>query len=112
MFYSTDPNDRAGFIASLRMLADFLEDNPAVPVPTYGTTISLYADACEDGGKAQVDRIARFLNAAVTDDTRDAGHYVALRRFGDLTYEARSIPAAYSAMRDAQTSYEKCIILD
>jgi hypothetical protein len=112
VFYTTDPKERAEFIGSLRELADFLAAHPAVPVPTHGTRISLYADAYEDGGKGQVDHIACLLDTSITDDTRRAGHYVAIRKFGNLIYEACSIPATYSAMRDAQTSYEKCIILD
>jgi len=105
MFYTTDPAERAGFIASLRQLADFLAANPAAPVPTYGTFIQLHADDYEDGGKAQVDRIARLLGAAITDRTPD-GHYTATRSFGCIEYAVSAIPGTWRAMRDAQCSYE------
>ena len=37
----------------------------ALPVPAYGATILLHADAADDGGRAQVDCIARLLDAPV-----------------------------------------------
>jgi hypothetical protein len=111
MFYTTDPQTRAGFIESLRELADWLAGNPAIPVPKYGEEITLHADSYEDGGKEQVDHIARLFDAPVTDDTPD-GHYSACRIFGYIGYEAVSISRAYSARRDAQRSYEDSITLD
>jgi hypothetical protein len=111
VFYSTDPEERVGFITSLRELADFLASNPGVPAPKYGCQISLNADAYEDGGKAQVDHIARLLDARITDHTPD-GHYAADRSFGRILYRAVSIPDAWTARRNAQQSYEDCISLD
>lgn len=111
MFYTTDPQDRAEFITALRSLADFLAGNSAAPVPLYGDEITLHADSYEDGGKAQVDFLARVLGAPVTDNRPD-GHYAAHRSFGCIDYQAVSIPQTWTAMRDAQQSYETSIILD
>ena len=37
MSLTTDPATRQAFITGLRDLADYLDQHPAVPVPTYGT---------------------------------------------------------------------------
>ncbi len=111
MFYTTNLKDRAEFIASLRQLADFLDTNPAVPVPMYGADLLLPADTYEDGGKEQVEHIARLLGAPIDDATPD-GHYTAERPFGCLRYRAASIPGPWNAAYDARHSYEKSIILD
>jgi hypothetical protein len=111
MFYSTDPEDRAEFIASLEKLAAFLAGNPAVPVPMYGAEITLHADSYEDGGKEQVEHIARQLCVHVFDDTPD-GHYTAYRTFGRIGYGVASIPGTAIALRNARHSYDDSIILD
>ena len=111
MFYSTDPENRSAFVGALRELADFLAANPAVPVPTGRSVITLCADRYEDGGKEQVGRIARLLGAAVADDTPD-GHYTASREFGQISYQIVSIPGTWMALYDARHSYNDSIILD
>ena len=112
MFYTTDPKDRAAFIASLRQLADFLALNPAAPVPLYGTEITLSADAYEDGGKAQVERIARLMSASIDDEVALGGHYRATREFGSLGYTVASIPYASTARYEAEKTYWGCITPD
>ena len=69
MFYTTDPEARQAFTRSLRELADYIDRHRAIPVPAYGATILLHADAAEDGGRAQVDYLARLLDAQVCDET-------------------------------------------
>jgi hypothetical protein len=110
MFYTTDPKDRAEFIGSLRQLADFLADNPHLPVPTYGAEISLHTNLYEDGGKEQVDHIARQLGTPIIDNTPD-GHYFVYRMFGRLGYKALSIPGTRMAWYDARHSYDDSITL-
>jgi hypothetical protein len=112
MYYSTAPKTRAEFITALRQLADYLVSNPAVPVPTGSTSITLHADPTEDGGREQVNHIARLLGAAITDDTRHGGHYLAVRAFGPIGYEACSIPTTVQAWHNAQDSYRGCISPD
>jgi hypothetical protein len=112
VYYSTDPANRAEFITALRNLADFLAANPAVPVPLNGDVIRLHASSYEDGGKAQVDQIARLLGRTVTDDTADGGHYVVTREFGPLMYVAVAIPDSRRARFDAESSYRGCVIPD
>lgn len=103
--YTSDPGEREKFITSLRALADYLSANTAVPVPEYGTPIAMFADPTGDGGRIQVDKVAQLLGVIVTDDTATGGHYYARRSFGDLVFEIRSIPEAFSTQFDADLSY-------
>ena len=110
--YTTDPGAKGRFIRSLRDLADYLDQNTAVPVPVHGATILLHADSADDGGRAQVDEIATLMGADVNDDTGDGGHYWAVRSFGPVGYEIVAITDHYSAVHDALMSYRGCVSLD
>jgi hypothetical protein len=110
MSYSTDPATRLRFIAALRELADYLAEHPAAPVPLHGATITLHASSTDDGGKAQVNHIARTLGATVTDETPGGGHYRATRHFGPISYGAVSIPMACMARHYALSSYNGNVI--
>jgi hypothetical protein len=111
MFYTTDPKNRAEFIASLDLLAEFLAKNPDVPVPVHGAEITLHANLYEDGGKAQIEYIAHLLHARIFDETPD-GHCTVYRTFGRIGYGAVSIPGTAKARREARHSYDDSIILD
>jgi hypothetical protein len=104
-FYTVDPGAKGRFIGALRELADYLDRNMTIPVPVHGASILLHASSAEDGGCAQVDRIARLLDADVNDDTAHGGHYWAARAFGPIGYEIVAITEAYSAAYDAHMSY-------
>jgi hypothetical protein len=112
MYYSIEPENRTEFIAALRSLADFLDSNPAVPVPLFGDRITLCADSFDNGGKAQVDQIACLLGGAITDETATGGHYLASRQFGPLGYEAVAIPDACTARYEAEKTYRGCVAPD
>ncbi len=105
MQYTTQPDDRDEYITGLRDLADYLEQHPGVPVPTFGTDISLHAAPTEDGGRGQVAHIAAQLGATITDDTRHGGHLTATRMFGPIGYTVVSIPATVMAAHYAYDSY-------
>jgi hypothetical protein len=112
MYYSTDPTARASFITDLRALADFLDRHPAIPVPRYGEDVTLHAASTDDGGRDQVNHIARLLGAAITDETASGGHYRAERAFGQITYGIVSIPDAHMAAYHALSSYHGCVLPD
>lgn len=112
MYYSTDPGTRLRFITALHELASFLADHPAVPVPSGDTWISLHGVSAEDGGRDQVNHIAKLLDVAITDDTPDGGHYRAIREFGPIIYQAVSITTAYTACYEASHSYDGCVVPD
>jgi hypothetical protein len=111
-YYTTDPGAKGRFISALRELADYLDRHPAIPVPKHGATIALHAATADDGGRAQVDRIAGLLDAAVNDETARGGHYWAVRNFGPIGYEVVAITAAYHARYAADSSYRGCVTPD
>jgi hypothetical protein len=106
---STDPAIRGQYTASLRDLADFLDAHPAVPVPLYGTTITVNADSADDDGKTQVDAAAEQLGTPVRDDTDDSGHYSTIRAFGRIGYDIVAISDASFARYLAHNSYYDCV---
>ena len=110
--YTTDPGAQGKFIRSLRELADYLDRHLTIPVPKSGATVLLHASAAENGGRAQVDHIARLLGASITDDTPNGGHYSAVRTFGVIGYEIVAITEHYSAAHRALMSYRGCITPD
>jgi hypothetical protein len=90
-YYTTDPGARARFSRALRDLADYLDRNPAIPVPATGETITVHASPANHGGRAQVDHIAGLLHAGIRDETAHGGHYWAVRQFGPIGYEIVAI---------------------
>ncbi|WP_433228993.1 hypothetical protein [Actinomadura formosensis] len=100
-------------IAGLRALADFLEDNPAVPVKEYGAHYSVHTRVGDDAAAAaEVDQVAALLGAEVTDDRPRGGHYIASKTFGRITYRIVHIPARQMAEHYAHISYRDNIRLD
>jgi hypothetical protein len=100
-------------VSGLRALADFLENNPAVPVDEYGAEFTLFirrrTDAC---ARAEVDRIAAVLHSEICDDTARGGHYRVTKTFGRITYRAVHVPSRAIADYDARMSYRNNITLD
>jgi hypothetical protein len=105
----TIPGDlfaRTQTVAGLRALADFLENNPAVPVRELGSEYTVFARAETDAAeRAEIDRIAAALDATVDDDTARGGHYTVFRTFGRITYSAVHVPAHRQAAHEALMSY-------
>jgi hypothetical protein len=81
---------RAALIGGLRDLADYLESNPEVPAPIYSYVYAFppnsdWAEMC-----AEIDAVAALLG--VPPRLTDGGHYIAVRSFGPVEYEAAAIP--------------------
>ena len=112
MLYTTHPEARQAFTRSLRELADYIDQHRAMPVPAHGATILLHADAAEDGGRAQVDYIARLLDTEVCDEIATGGHYSAARAFGVIGYEMTSIPELARATHRALWTYHGSVTPD
>ena len=112
MSFTTDPATRQALITGLRALADYLDHNPAVPVPRYGTEIYLSAASTDDGGCAQVRQFARQLGVAVPTDISYSGHYEAARQFGPVGYRMIAISDAAMARHLAADSYYGCVTPD
>ncbi|GAB2824531.1 hypothetical protein GCM10027176_31310 [Actinoallomurus bryophytorum] len=97
---------RAQTVAGLRALADFLENNPRVPVRELGGDYTVFARCDDDAAeRAEIDNIARLLGETVTDETGHGGHYEVQKTFGRITYSAIHIPARRRAAHDALMSY-------
>lgn len=105
----TVPGDlfaRTQTIAGLRALADFLENNPGVPVREYGGDYTVFPRADDDTAeRAEIDRIARALGETVTNETGRGGHYSTSKTFGRITYTAIHVPTERQAAHDALMSY-------
>ncbi len=112
MSFTTDPATRQAFITGLRDLADYLDRNPAVPVPEYGTEIYLSASSTDNGGCAQVRQFARQLGIAVPHSISYSGHYEAARSFGPVGYRMVAISQAAMARHHAADSYYGCVTPD
>ena len=104
--YTTDPGAKGRFIRALRELADYLDRNPAIPVPKTGATINLYASPTDEGGRAQVNHIAKLLDAGIRDETTHGGHYWATRQFGPIGYEIVAFPVLPPASRPTPICYQ------
>ena len=104
--YTTDLGARGRFIRALRDLADYLDQNPAIPVPKTGETVTVHASPADDGGRAQVDHIAALLNASIRDETARGGHYWAVRQFGPIGYEIAAISSTPPVAGPAPACYQ------
>jgi hypothetical protein len=110
--YSTDAGRRADFITGLRQLADYLDANPGIPVPRYGTKILLIAAPAEHGGVAEIEALAELFGAPVDIDPESLDRFATHRQFGPISYEAVSHAAALMALHHALWSYEGCVTPD
>lgn len=111
---ATDPTaGRAALIAGLRGLADFLETNPALPVPGYmSARLSMMSPSGDDDAeRAFVDSTAAALGTTAAH-VGPSGHYRTTRTFGPVEVEAFMIPAAASARYDALNSYRDSVRVD
>jgi hypothetical protein len=109
LIIGSDP--RWAFITGLRDLADYLAAHPAVPVPEHGADIIVHASSTDDGGCAQVDRIARQLDVPVENELA-YGHYRAARSFGPVGYRIVAISDHAMARHYAHESYHGYVIPD
>jgi hypothetical protein len=112
MSFTADPGTRQAFITGLRDLADYLDQHPAVPVPTYGTEVYLSASSTDDGGCAQVSQFARQLGITPPKTISYSGHYEAARSFGPVGYRMIAISEQAMARHRAADSYYGCVIPD
>jgi hypothetical protein len=107
--FTTDPRHRKEYIDGLRQLADYLDANPGVPVPGYGTTIMLVASDAENGGIAEIVALSIELAAPFAETD---GVYRTQRQFGPITYKGFANSAASLADYSIQTSYYGCVTPD
>ena len=104
-------------ITGLRALADYLENNPAVPVNEYGWEVRIHSGVGRDTTtdahqRTEVDRVAALLGVPVLDEIERGGHYKASRTFGRIVYTIVHVPARRMAQHRAEQSYCDNIRLD
>ena len=94
MSYYANSEERAGLIAGLRELAEYLDQNLDVPAPRW-TDLLVFPPAGSDAEMfAEVDVIASRIGAMASDAGSPAGHDSASRDFGPVQYRAVAIPHA------------------
>jgi hypothetical protein len=94
MNYYANSEERAGLIAGLRELAEYLDQNPDVPAPRW-TDLLVFPPAGSDAEMfTEIDVIAGRIGATASDADSPAGHYSAARDFGPVQYRAIAIPHA------------------
>ena len=94
MSYYADSEERAGLIAGLRELAQYLDQNPDIPAPR-STDLLVFPPAGSDTEMfTEIDAIASRIGATASDADSPAGHYSAARDFGPVQYRAVAIPHA------------------
>lgn len=99
------PDARAGFVADLRSLADYLAANPEVPVPRYGWTIFVHATGTDEEEFAQVDAVSEILGEKPTDRRETSGGYAVVRSFGSVEYQFDAHTSDSMARHRAFMSY-------
>ena len=92
MSYYANSEERAELIAGLRDLAEFLAENPGVPVPRR-TDMLVFPPVGSDAEMfAEIDVIAGRIGTTASDADSPTGHYRAYRDFGPVQYRAIAIP--------------------
>jgi hypothetical protein len=92
MSYYANPKERVALIAGLRELAQFLDQNPEVPAPTWTEMLVFPAEGTDAEMFAEVDVIAGQLGTTASDAGSLRGHYSARRDFGPVRFRAVAIP--------------------
>ena len=82
--------ERGRLIAGFRALADFLEDHPDVPAPSWADVYVFPSRGTDEEMRAEIDQIAARIGAEATDNAA-YGQYVASRHYGPVQYRAVAI---------------------
>jgi hypothetical protein len=84
--------ERTRLIAGLRSLAEFLDQNPEIPAPSWADLHVFPPDGSDAEMFAEIDVIAERIGVTASDADSPAGHYSAVRDFGPVQYRAVAIP--------------------
>ncbi len=97
------PADRTEIVGALRQLADWLDANPEVPVNPWGWDLMVFPAGPGDdiAGQAEISRVAALMAVTAASTDSDKTDWIALRRFGPITYQAIYITSR--RMRSHQT---------
>lgn len=95
---------RAAYIASLREIAQFLEDNPEVPVYRYGPGLSFGVNYDEDE-EAAIERVRKMAHALGVEVSHRGRQWRANRQFGIGEYGCSYVERAEMDEYRAAQSY-------
>jgi hypothetical protein len=102
---------RTALITGLRDMADFLHDNPNIPVARSDVGVLHFPARAQDAEMcAHVDHIAALLGTEIDQDDAAYGHYSTGVRFGPVEYGAVAVLAECRARHEALISYEGCVV--
>lgn len=90
MSYYPNPEQRAGLVAGLRALAEFIESRPDVSAPWWAEVMVFPPDGSDAVRRAEIDVIASRIGTE--GSFTHGGHYTASWRFGPVEYRAVAIP--------------------
>lgn len=85
-----EPGERAALIDGFRALADYLEDNPDVPVADCADVYTFPPNGSCAAERAEIDDIAEMLGSQ-PGETAHGRHYGVNRSFGPVKYRAVAI---------------------
>lgn len=108
---SQDNCERLHMIEGLRAFADWLESNPAAPVPR-SADLFVFPKGTDDAKYAEVDRFAALLDAEIDVASLDHDHYSMRRRFGPVTYSITAISSECHARYRAAQTYADVVTPD
>jgi hypothetical protein len=86
--------ERADMVAGLRALANFLEANPAVPIPRNGHEFGVSTSGSDEQKRSQVKFAGLAIGEDVTDNA-EGTHCSARRRFGPVSYHIFAVSGAH-----------------
>jgi hypothetical protein len=92
MNYYGNDEERVRLLAGLRDLANFLNQNPDVPVPWRADVLVFPTEASDAEMFAEIDAIAELMGSDASDADSPRGHYSAVRNFGPVQCRAVAIP--------------------
>jgi hypothetical protein len=84
---------RADMVTGLRALADFLEANPAAPIPRSGHQFSVSTNGSDEQKRSQVKFAGLAIGEGVTDNARDSQCWTQ-RQFGPVSYRVFAVSEA------------------
>jgi hypothetical protein len=81
-------------VAGLRALANFLEANPAVPIPRNGLEFGVATSGSDEQKRSQVKFAGLAIGEDVTDNA-EGTHSSVRRRFGPVSYHIFAVSGAH-----------------
>jgi hypothetical protein len=86
MIYQGNFEQRIAYITALRDLADWLEANPDVPVPSYGHDLQLSLCGTEEQRRQDMQDMGAVFGSAPVDPYGDGTHLEVAKQFGPIKY--------------------------